>query len=231
MSAATRAFRAALPTCTPIITSFLALGISCGLLVTVNGLPFWYAPLMSVVIFGGSLEFVTITMLVGTFAPLETIVIAFMVQARHIFYGIAMLGRYDIRDWKRTYLIYSLCDETFSINRTVDAPEGVDRNWFMFAVSLLNQLSWILGTTIGAVVGMLIPWDLSGLGFVMTALFVVILLENMLKDRRPLSAVIGFASAVVCLVLFGSGSFLLPTLVLMVVLLLVFRGPVQEGFR
>ncbi|MCQ2070864.1 MAG: AzlC family ABC transporter permease [archaeon] len=223
-----KAYKAALPVSSPIMAGFMAIGLSCGLLTVVNGLPGWYAPLMSVVIYGGSLEFVTIAMLVGPFAPLETAVMALMIQSRHLFYGISMLGRYLGRDWRKAYLIYSLSDETFSINRSVDPPEGVDRTWFMVAVSSLNQVSWVAGTAMGALVGPMIPFDVSGLGFVMTALFTVILVENILKEGRPYFALIGFVSAVVCLAVFGSGSFLIPTLVLMLVLLLLFRKKIER---
>lgn len=148
-----RAFSAAFPHTIPILAGFLFLGISYGLYATAAGFDFWYPILMAVVIFGGSLEFVAVEMLLGIFAPAQTLIMALMIQARHLFYGIAMLEKYKGTGWKKVYLIYGMCDESFSINCSAEIPEGVDKGWFMFFVTLLNQLYWVCGTAVGAVLG------------------------------------------------------------------------------
>jgi len=111
-----KALRAAFPHTMPIFAGFWFLGMAYGIYMNVSGFPFWYPLIMSIVIFGGSLEFVTVSMLLAPFAPVQTLIAALMIQARHIFYGIAMLEKYKGLGWKRFYLIFGMCDESFSIN-------------------------------------------------------------------------------------------------------------------
>ena len=203
--------------------------MSYGIFARSAGFSFWYPVCMAVAIFGGSLEFVAVTMLLGTFAPVQTFLMALMIQARHLFYGISMLEKYKNRGWKKFYLIYALCDETFSINCAIDAPEGVDEGWFMFFVSLLDQSYWLCGTTIGAVLGGVIPFSTEGMDFAMTALFVVIFLDQWLKEKKHWTGLIGVFSATACLLLFGSESFMIPTMVCILVLLTAFRKPIERG--
>jgi 4-azaleucine resistance transporter AzlC len=144
----------------------------------VSGFSFLYPLVMSIVIFGGSLEFVTVTMLLSPFAPLQAFLMAILIQARHLFYGIAMLDRFRGTGLKKYYLIYGMCDETFSINFSAKIPQDVDRGWFMFFVTLLNEFYWVSGATIGGLMGSLLTFDTQGISFVMTAMFTVIFLER-----------------------------------------------------
>ena len=139
---------------------------------------------MSLLIFGGSLEFVAVSMLMAPFAPMQTLIMTLLIQARHLFYGISMLDRFKGMGWKKFYLIFGMCDETFSINYTSKIPEDVDKGWFMFFVTLLNHFYWFSGATIGGLVGSLLKFDTSGISFVMTAMFVVIFLEQWLKEKN-----------------------------------------------
>ncbi len=195
----------------------------------VSGFSFVYPMIMSIVIFGGSLEFVTVTMLLGAFAPLQAFLAAVMIQARHLFYGIAMLDRFKNQGIKKLYLIYAMCDETFSVNYSAIIPKDVDDGWFMFFVSLLNQIYWVLGATIGGLVGSLLTIDTKGIDFVMTAMFVVIFLDQFLKDKQHYSAVIGVIMSIICLYIFGADSFLIPTMICIVVLLTIFRKPIERA--
>ena len=129
------ALRAAFPRTIPILTGFWFLGLAYGIYMNVSGFSFLYPMVMSLVIFGGSLEFVAVEMLLSPFAPVQTLAMALLIQARHLFYGLSMLERYRGMGWKKFYLIFGLCDETFSINCTADVPEGVDRGWFFFFVT------------------------------------------------------------------------------------------------
>ena len=224
-----RAFSAAFPHTIPILAGFLFLGISYGLYATAAGFDFWYPILMAVVIFGGSLEFVAVEMLLGIFAPAQTLIMALMIQARHLFYGIAMLEKYKGTGWKKVYLIYGMCDESFSINCYAEIPEGVDKGWFMFFVTLLNQLYWVCGTAVGAVLGSVISFDLNGLEFVMTAMFVVIFLDQWLKEKKHYTGIIGVTASAVCLLAFGPDSFMIPTMTCILCLLTVFRGPIEKA--
>lgn len=147
------ALKAAFPHTIPIFAGFWFLGLAYGVYMNVSGFSFIYPMLMSLTIFGGSLEFIAVTMLLAPFAPVQTFVMTLLIQARHLFYGISMLDKFKGLGWKRFYLIFGMCDETFSINYTADIPADVDRGWFMFFVTLLNHFYWFSGATIGGLVG------------------------------------------------------------------------------
>jgi len=226
-----RALRAAFPYTIPIFAGFWFLGMAYGIYMNVSGFSFLYPMVMSIVIFGGSLEFVAVSMLLAPFAPLQTLAAALMIQARHVFYGIAMLEKYKGLGWKRFYLIFGMCDESFSINYSADIPEDVDKGWFYFFVTLLNQLYWVSGSTLGGLVGSVLTFNTEGLEFVMTAMFAVIFLEQLLKEKNHSTAVIGLAASVVCLVIFGADSFLVPAMACILLLLTGFRKPLENvGF-
>lgn len=218
-----KAFRCAFPYTIPIFAGFWFLGIAYGIYMNVSGFSFVYPLIMSAVIFGGSLEFVTVSMLLSPFAPLQVFLMALMIQARHLFYGITMLDKFKGLGWKKYYLIFGMCDETFSINCAAEIPEGVDRGWFYFWVTLLNRLYWISGATIGGLLGNLIHFDTKGLDFVMTAMFVVIFLEQWFKEKRHTSEWIGLGASVGCLIVFGPDNFMIPTMICILILLTVFR--------
>ena len=224
-----RALAAAFPNTIPIFAGFWFLGLAYGIYMNVSGFSFWYPMLMSLTIFGGSLEFVAVSMLLGAFAPLQTLLMTLMIQARHLFYGIAMLDRFKGMGWKKFYLIFGLCDETFSINFTAKIPPDVDRGWFMFFVTLLNHLYWFTGSTLGGILGSLLSFDTEGLDFVMTAMFVVIFLEQWLKEKKHYTALIGTAASVACLLGFGADTFLIPTMVCILFFLTVLRKPIEKA--
>lgn len=188
-----KAFQAAFPYTIPIFAGFWFLALAYGIYMNANGFP--YPMLMSLLIYGGSLEFVAVEMLLSSFAPMQVFIMALLIQARHIFYGISMLDRFKGMGWKKFYLIFGMCDETFSVNYTADIPEDVDRGWFMFFVTLLNQLYWVSGATVGGLVGSLLRFDTTGISFVMTAMFVVIFLEQWLKEDNHISSLVGVAAA------------------------------------
>ncbi|MFQ9147238.1 MAG: AzlC family ABC transporter permease [Eubacteriales bacterium] len=140
-----KALKAAFPETIPILTGFLFLGFTYGVYMNVSGFPFIYLMIMSMVIFAGSVEFVTVSMLLSGFDPLQCFLMALMINARHIFYGLSMLDKFRGTGKKKFYLIYGMCDETFSINYTADIPEGVDKGLFMLFVTLLNHIYWVGG--------------------------------------------------------------------------------------
>ena len=223
------ALRAAFPKTIPIFAGFWFLGISYGILMKVNGFSFLYPMLMALTIFGGSLEFVAASLLMGAFAPIETLMVTLMIQARHLFYGISMLERYKNTGKKKLYLIFGMCDESFSINYSADIPESIDKGWFMFFVTLLNQLYWVSGATIGGLLGNFITFNTEGLDFVMTAMFAVIFLEQLLKEKKHYTAIIGVLSSVICLLIFGADSFLVPTMLAILFLLTFLRKPIEKA--
>lgn len=224
-----RAARHAFPYTIPIFAGFCFLGLTYGIYMNVSGFSFLYPMFMSLLIFGGSLEFIAVEMLLSPFAPVQTLVMALMIQARHLFYGISMLDRFKGMGWKRAYLIFGMCDETFSINYSAQIPEDVDEGWFMFFVTLFNHLYWVSAAAAGGMLGSLISFDTEGLDFVMTAMFVVIFLEQWLKEKKHYSAVIGVAVSAACLVVFGADSFMLPTMACILCFLTMFRQPIEKA--
>ena len=224
----TKALKAAVPYTIPIFAGFWFLGMAYGIYMNVSGFSFWYPLCMSLTIFGGSLEFVAVTMLLSPFAPVQTLVMALILQARHLFYGISMLEKYRGLGWKKFYLIFGLCDETFSINCTAEVPEGVDKGWFYFFVTLLNHLYWVSGSTIGGIAGSLLQFNTEGIGFVMTAMFTVIFLEHWLGEKHHDPALLGLGVSALCLALFGADSFLLPSMACLLALLTFLRRPMER---
>lgn len=224
-----KAFLAAFPHTIPILAGFLFLGITYGIYMNVSGFRFWYPMLMSMTIFAGSMEFVTTNLLLGAFHPLQAYVMTLMINARHLFYGLSMLDQYKGAGWKKFYLIFGMCDESFSINYSADIPDDVDKYWFMYFVTLLNQMYWVIGATLGGIFGSFIQFNTEGLDFVMTAMFVVIFIEQWLKDENHTSALQGLFLSAVCLMLFGKDNFLIPSMIAIMGVLTIVRGTLEKG--
>ena len=224
-----KAFKAAFPYTIPIFAGFWFIGLTYGIYMNAAGFSFVYPMLMSFFIFGGSLEFVAVEMLLSPFAPLQVFLMALLIQARHLFYGISMLDKYKGTGWKKFSLIYGMCDESFSINYSAQIPEGVDKGWFMFFVTLLNQLYWFSGATLGGIFGSFIHFNTEGLDFVMTAMFVVIFLEQWLKEQIHLSSALGLGLSALCLAAFGPDKFTIPSMVAILGVLLLLRTTMEKG--
>ena len=222
------AFFAAFPNTIPIFAGFLFLGIAYGIYMNQSGFKFYYPMFMSFIIFAGSVEFATVSWLLGSFDPVNIFFLTLMINARHLFYGLSMLEKYNIPGWKKLYLIYGMCDESFSINATVDVPKDIDRGWFMFFVTMLNQIYWVAGATIGGIFGSFIPFDTKGIEFVMTALFVVIFLENWLKEKDHSASVIGLFISFICLVIFKGTNFIIPSMIIILSVLTLLRGRLEK---
>jgi len=222
------AFRAALPYTLPIFAGFWFLGLTYGVYMQASGFSFWYPMLMSLTIFAGSMEFVTVNLLLGAFNPLQAFAMTLMINARHLFYGLAMLDQYKGTGWKKFYLIFGMCDESFSINCTAQVPPGVDRGWFMFFVTLLNHFYWFFGSTLGGIFGSFLRFDTTGLDFVMTAMFVVIFLEQWWKDKSHEGALIGLGVSLVCLAAFGADGFIIPSMLGILLLLTAARPRLER---
>ena len=224
-----QAARCAFPYTVPIFAGFWFLGLTYGIYMNVSGFSFVYPMLMSLTIFGGSLEFIAVEMLLSAFAPLQTLIMTVMIQARHLFYGISMLDRFKGMGWMKVYLIFGMCDETFSINYSADIPEEVNHSWFMFFVTLFNHFYWFFGATIGGLLGNLITFNTEGLDFVMTAMFVVIFLEQWLKEKKHHTALIGVFASAACLLVFGADSFMVPAMICILCFLTIFRKPIEKA--
>ena len=173
------ALRAAFPHTVPILAGFLVLGVTYGMLMQAIGYgPLW-SGLFSAIAFGGSTQYAAVPLLAAGFDPLEVFLLSLTISARHLFYSVSMLKKYDDLGWKRWALYYTLCDETFSVVSTVEPPEGVDAGKFYLFVSLLDWNYWVTASMLGGVLGGVLPFDISGMDFALTALFVVLFLEQL----------------------------------------------------
>ena len=220
----TRAFKLAFPYTIPIFTGFLFLGFAYGVYMRSLGFSPLYPMVMCFAIFAGSLEFLAGNILLGAFNPLQAFLVGFAVNARHIFYGLSLLDKYKNAGKKKLYMIYALCDETFSVNVTLNDIEGVDKEDVYFAVTILNQGYWVFGTYLGALFGGVLSINTQGLDFVMTALFIVIFLDYYFKNKQAFSSAMGFILSIASLLIFGKDNFIIPAMVSIVVILLAFRG-------
>lgn len=223
------ALKAAFPYTIPIFAGFTFLGMTYGIYMNVSGFSFWYPMLMSMTIFAGSMEFVAVNLLLGAFNPVQALAMTLMLNARHLFYGIAMLDKYRGTGLKKIYLIFGMCEESFSINCTAQVPEGVDKGLFMFFVTLLNQLYWVCGATMGGIFGSLIHFNTEGLDFVMTAMFVVIFLEQWLKEESHVSSLLGLGLSALCLIAFGPDQFMIPAMAAILGVLLLLKKVLEKG--
>ena len=219
----------------PVLLGYVPIGIAFGLLLTDSGYPWALAPLMSVAMYAGAAQFIAIGLFASGAGLWEAALITLVVNARHIAYGMSMLKRFDIPGWMKYYLRYSLTDETFALLSALPAaapqpagavaatqlpaaksvgagPDSREQARFMFQVALLNQSYWVLGSLIGAVAGTLMPIKIQGLGFALTALFLVLMVEQWLKLKRPLPFVLSAAVAVAAVWLLPSRIALLSAL-------------------
>lgn len=208
-----KALRAAFPHTLPIMAGFLFLGAAYGIYMKVLGFEFYYPMIMSLTIFAGSVEFVVANLLLGAFHPIQVLLMTLILNARHLFYGISMLERFQNTGWKKYYLIFGMCDESFSVNYTADIPKDIDSGWFMFFVTFLNHIYWFVGATLGGVFGSVISFNTEGLEFVMTAMFVVIFMEQWMKDEKHSPTVLGIGISFLCLGIFGAEYFMIPSMI------------------
>lgn len=208
-----KALQYAFPRTIPIMVGYLFLGTAYGILMSVNGFSIIWPVLTSVFVFAGSLQYVGITLLVSSVSPVTAFFMALMVNARHLFYGISMLGKYKDMKTMKPYLIFGLTDETFSVLCGEPQPEGICGEWRCFWITFLNQVYWVTGTLIGALAGNVITFDTTGLDFALTALFVVIFVDQWKSEKDHKPAVTGVVCSVLCLLIFGKTAFIIPAMI------------------
>lgn len=204
------------------------MGVSFGAIMTASGYPVWLPMLMSLIIFAGSMQFVTIELLAMAFHPVQALLMTLMVNARHLFYGISMLDKYRGLGLKKPYMIFAMTDETFSVNYAAWVPDHVDRKWFMFFVSILDHSYWFFGSTLGAVLGSVISFNTEGLDFSMTAMFVAILVEQLQKKESRPTALLGLVVSAVCLLILGPGDFIIPAMLGILAVLTILQKPLEK---
>lgn len=212
----------------PVMAGYVVLGIGFGILLRGAGFGVWYALAMSVFIYAGSMQYVGVGLLAGGASVLSAILTTVMVNARHLFYSISMIGPYKGAGRYKPYMIFALTDETYSLLCDGSIPEGEDPHRYRFFVSLFNQCYWVTGSVLGSLLGAVLPFSAAGIEFSMTALFIASFTEQWMNTRDHVPALTGLLSTLLCLVLFGPERFLIPAMLLMT-LALTLLGKRREG--
>ncbi len=216
-------FKKAFISSIPVMAGYVVLAIGFGILLNAKGYSIVWSLAMSVFIYAGSMQYLAIDLITGGASLITTAITTIMVNGRHLFYGISMIDKYKNTGIKKPYLIFSLTDETYSLN-CGDLPEGVeDSSLYYFFVSILNHFYWIIGTIIGSLLGNIIPFNTKGIDFALTALFITIFVEQYKTTKNHIPAIIGVLCSLICLLLFKADKFLIPTMILITIVLTILR--------
>lgn len=213
----------------PVMAGYIVLGIGFGILLADKGYSFWWAVLMSTTIYAGSMQYVGVGLLASGASLISAAIMTLMVNARHLFYGISMLEKYKGMGAKRFYAIFALTDETYSLVCKANCPEHVDEQWYFLLLSMMNQSYWIFGSFLGAFLGNALTFNSAGIDFSMTALFVVIFVEQWESGKSHIPAVMGLIISTGCLIAFGVDYFLIPSMLLIAATLLLMRKHLEGG--
>ena len=203
----------------PVMAGYVVLAIGFGILMKEAGYGLFWSFLMSFTVYAGSMQFVAVSLLSSGASLISAALTTLMVNARHLFYGVSMIDKYKNAGKKKSYLIFALTDETYSLLCGDDYPEGEDKHWYSFFVSLFNQCYWVIGSIIGSILGSLITFNTAGIDFSMTALFVTVFVEQWLTSKNHLPALAGLFCSVACLMIFGPDGFLIPTMISITIIL------------
>jgi len=220
--------RAAFLDTIPVMTGYVFLGFGFGILMQQNGFgPLWSAA-MSLFIYAGSMQYVAVSLLTSGAGLITAALTAFVVNARHLFYGISMVDTYKATGKRKPYLIFGLTDETYSLVSQIQIPDGVSKIRYCFWVTLFDHIYWVSGTLLGALTGSLLPINYEGVDFALTALFVTIFVEQWLSTKHHGPALLGIAATAASLVLFGKDVFLIPAMILIALSLTIMRKNGKE---
>ena len=223
-----KALKAAFPHTIPVLTGFFFTGIAYGILMSTKGYGAIWATLMSAIAYCGSMQYVAVNLLVISFNPLQGLLMSLMVNARHLFYGISMLKKYRGIGKIKYFLIFWLCDETFSLVCSTKPPRGVEEKWFYFYISMLDYSYWVISTLLGGLIGNLITFNTKGIDFALTALFVVIFLNGWKEKANRPASLIGVVCGMISLALFGADQFIIPAMGLLLIVLTVGRNKLTK---
>ena len=208
-------------TTTPIAVSYFILALGSGILFQSKGISWGWATAISLFVYSGSLQFLAPVLFASQATLISTMILSFIVNIRLLFYGISQLNRYTMKGWKKLYLIHGLTDETFSVVSTDKLVEGYDRDSYYLAVTFTNQVAWVVGCLLGCLMGELLPFSMEGVEFSLTSLFLVIVVNQWESTDNHKPAILGFAISMLCILLFGMDTFMLPTMLIIAAILLI----------
>lgn len=206
----------------PVMTGYIVLGFGFGIVLKANGYGLFWALIMSLFIYAGSMQYVAIGLLSSGASLITAALTTLMVNARHLFYGISMLDKYKDTGKAKPYLIFALTDETYSLvcKDNINVPDENKKNYYFF-VSLFDQIYWVAGSVLGAVIGNLVEFNSNGIEFALTALFLTVLTEQWLTAKNHAPAMIGIIVSLICLLIFGRDNFLIPAMFIIAFLLCI----------
>ena len=224
-----KAFLYSLKHSIPILISFIPVGLAYGVLMRTAGFGTGVTGICGLTVFAGSLQFLMIEFFSGGTSLLTVTVMALLLNSRHIFYGIPFIKKWQDYGPAKLFLIYNLPDEAFSLHCSNDFDDGdeTDKKWTYIFDALLTLVYWVCASVLGSAAGSLISFDTSGIDFALTALFIVILIEQLKAAENPLPAIIAGVTAVVCFAALGPSTFILPSLIITVILLILLRGKIE----
>ena len=222
-----KTLRIALPYTFPVFMGYIFMGIAFGVLLSSKGYAFYWSTLMGIFIYAGSMQFVAIGLLTSPINLLAAAFLTLTVNARHLFYGLSLLEKFKIFGTKKIYMIFSLTDETYSLLCSITPPKQILPADFYFSVALLNHLYWVLGCTIGGILGTLVTFNSQGIDFSMTALFIVIFIEQWEQTDKHLPAIAGIIVTPIAIILFGMNNFIIFSMLALVFILLFFRSKLE----
>lgn len=223
-----KALKAAFPITVPVLMGYLSIGIAFGLMLEAVGYNVIWSFFMSLIIYAGSGQYLGVELLATGAVLFQVALLTFLINFRHLVYGLSMLEKFRGMGWRKFYMIFSLTDETYALLAGANPPPGIDAKEFYFSVAVLNHGYWILGSVIGSVAGALIGFDTTGVEFAMTALFLVIAVDQWRSYRSHVPAILGAAATLLCLKLVGAETMLLPALGIIIVVLLILRVRLEK---
>lgn len=219
-----RAFRDSLP----VLAGYLALGIGFGVLLQSKGYNFLWALLMSCTIYAGAGQYAAVDLLSSGASLITTALMTLLINARHFFYGFSLLDKYKGTGKAKPYMIFGLTDETYSLVCTAKLDDTINHKKYYFFLTALDQLYWITGCTLGALLGEFIPFNSTGIEFAMTAIFVVIFVEQWMSTKEHLPAILGALTTLVCMFVFGKQLFIIPSMLFIAIELVAFRKKLEK---
>ncbi len=223
-----KAIKAAFPVTIPVLLGYLSIGIAFGLLFENAGYNFIWAFFFSLAVYAGAMQFIAVSFFYGGIGLIQIAVMTLVINFRHIFYGLSFLDRFHGMGMKKWYMAFALTDETYSLLCGKQAPADVDERKFFFSVALLNQAYWVMGSVIGSLAGTMITFDTTGMDFAMTALFIVIFIDQWKAYASHIPALIGLGSTIAVLLVIGPDNIVIPSMVLIVIALMLARKQLEE---
>ena len=213
----------------PIMTGYVVLGIGFGVLLQKAGYSWIWALLMGLTMYSGTMQYVGVDLLSSGASVITTAIMALVVNARYIFYGLPMIDRYKNSGWKKPWLIFGLTDENFALLCSTEPPEGSSDHLYCLLVTIFDHCYWMIGCVLGVLLGAAMKFNTAGIEFVMTALFITVFVDQWRETKNHIPALSGIAVTLICLLIFGKDNFLIPAMLLIVVVLALGRKYIEAA--